>query len=1183
VHIQQTREDGTMVTSGFGHCLANLMSNVKPGFWYRIGPHPAGQTGYVHQYFDRVENDDLRLLRDIAYSSPLQAEVKTSCGIFFFNYKVNNISSYWFCFNRGRNVEVSANAFKNSIGEFAFDIVRELQTQSFHYTLPYHEVAVSLSQRNTVGKTPVGESNEDLTKGIIDILRNLKLASPDIYDSVISEIAVEKTKDILRKELRTAEVLKAKALSDRRVLQITTTTTTNNNTNNNNNNNNEHDDDDDDTRVDTPLFKDAEEALSWIIGEVCGKADGDTDVKTFVESKEKEHPVLFELLFGALCSESRKEFIESRPNLPHRLKLKNDTIMSLKHRAALFIGFICKSRQPCSFSYLCSLMGVVAHLGGTKQWIVQSLCSMGLSNGVTWSRIACKKLAILYKSVVLRQLAKDCHMKWAALKADNHAMKQKTERSELGAGSLRVKVTSCMRAEMVDATPTGDIVYPIVGPYTPGTVIEYVSFHFNERAHTADPAYYLICDTLSTEFLPRASIPLCTLPSSGLGRGFPMEQLMENFSGHETYIHIAALYGEFFYPDGVLPECATCAAGTFSDHDNEGDTNFWLAKQKISSKFYNAKTWPYKHSYTFVKNFVDRNVQLCAPMHYEKHGEEGLWYSCLPCITADLTSFYGLLKYEKEGKMSRETVEDKMGALTIPDLLAIIKESQGTEYNADEYTGKKKKEVLATVMDLISDKTIAEVFDAPETEETEEEHQAALRLLDRIHIVIRELREEMTTLLLKAIQVEAGKERQQLLEEVLVTLNYVRESHKLAFEDPLLSSIYATVVKWSFHENSSEVNLNPIDDIQEATLKLDKANTLSFGKLQNMMTQYFLSFDSARSGYVQDIIQHYSATEDKKTATETERQFLHRVSTLNKGFLNWWKFFDNELRLVVEPFRKLYDGDIKPLLDALLPLALRLAAFGRLKIVGNIITFLHTLIYLRDHNSNVFKDVCLLARVLMCDLIQELQNALLGHICYSAVNQSDEFIKERSLLTRVLMSLRHTLKSFTINKSEVNTNDMTHEPERRHKASTARKYAAGVIQIQQKLGRDLQLVLKKDEKMKCLMTDIPITNVETVGYAIFAKQIFSVYQHLEGNELFKKAKTMTRESLCKEITINNAWLEQNMPNYVSEVIPKFDSKSLSFWNDLYLKVSLAREQLETKLKDDMDRITEVDMGDTMEE
>ena len=87
-HIQQTREDGT---------------------------HPAGEAGYVNQYFDGVQNDDLRLLRDIAYSSPLQAEVKTSCGIFFYNYKSGNISSYWFCFNRGRNVEVSANAFKNSI------------------------------------------------------------------------------------------------------------------------------------------------------------------------------------------------------------------------------------------------------------------------------------------------------------------------------------------------------------------------------------------------------------------------------------------------------------------------------------------------------------------------------------------------------------------------------------------------------------------------------------------------------------------------------------------------------------------------------------------------------------------------------------------------------------------------------------------------------------------------------------------------------------------------------------------------------------------------------------------------------------------------------------------------------------------------------------------------------------
>jgi hypothetical protein len=260
-----------------------------------------------------------------------------------------------------------------------------------------------------------------------------------------------------------------------------------------------------------------------------------------------------------------------------------------------------------------------------------------------------------------------------------------------------------------------------------------------------------------------------------------------------------------------------------------------------------------------------------------------------------------------------------------------------------------------------------------------------------------------------------------------------------------------------------------------------------------------------------------------------------------------------------------------------------LAAFGRLKIVANIITFLHTLIDLVNRNSGVFEDVCKLARVLMCDLIQELQNAIMAHICNSITYQSDEYIKERSLLTRVLMNMRHQLKKFALNKSEVDSQDKVHEPERRHKASTGKHYAAGVLLIQDKLRKDLKDVLNKHERMKCLMTDIPITNVETTGYAIFAKQIFSVYQHLEGNELFKKAKTMTRENLCKETTINNTWLEQNMANYVSEVIPKFDSKSLSFWNELYLKVSIAREQLETKRIDAMERGTEVYMGEDMEE
>jgi hypothetical protein len=90
-----------MLTEGYGKCLANVMSKARHGFWHSIGLHPAGAF-YVDQYFDGVESADLTLLMDIANSSLLQNEVKTSCGIYFFTYKLNNISSHWFCFDRGK-------------------------------------------------------------------------------------------------------------------------------------------------------------------------------------------------------------------------------------------------------------------------------------------------------------------------------------------------------------------------------------------------------------------------------------------------------------------------------------------------------------------------------------------------------------------------------------------------------------------------------------------------------------------------------------------------------------------------------------------------------------------------------------------------------------------------------------------------------------------------------------------------------------------------------------------------------------------------------------------------------------------------------------------------------------------------------------------------------------------------
>jgi hypothetical protein len=115
-----------------------------------------------------------------------------------------------------------------------------------------------------------------------------------------------------------------------------------------------------------------------------------------------------------------------------------------------------------------------------------------------------------------------------------------------------------------------------------------------------------------------------------------------------------------------------------------------------------------------------------------------------------------------------------------------------------------------------------------------------------------------------------------------------------------------------------------VDDestVIETLLQVKGRDTISFTRLQSTMLQWFRSFEFVRAQLVR-------MTEIKfpKLEGEEERAYLSRVCKLTPKLACWWRFWDHDLRICIEPFRTLGKiGDIKMMLDSLILIAVHLS------------------------------------------------------------------------------------------------------------------------------------------------------------------------------------------------------------------------------------------------------------------
>jgi hypothetical protein len=203
--------------------------------------------------------------------------------------------------------------------------------------------------------------------------------------------------------------------------------------------------------------------------------------------------------------------------------------------------------------------------------------------------------------------------------------------------------------------------------------------------------------------------------------------------------------------------------------------------------------------------------------------------------------------------------------------------------------------------------------------------------------------------------------------------------------------------------------------IMEVLDKLKGQDGISYTRLETIMTQWYLAFAAVRAELISLTKAKYSTEWDE----EKDDNFnLHTICSRYPSIGAFWRFFDCDLTLSVLPFRELHGGNIKPLLDALLPMALHLCYYKKNNIAGTVIVFLDTCIQLFNRKKRVFDHMCKTARICLCDLMQELQNAMLASITNSAAFRSAEYIKQRSILSPFLSQLRALARRLCENKAK---------------------------------------------------------------------------------------------------------------------------------------------------------------------
>ena len=336
--------------------------------------------------------------------------------------------------------------------------------------------------------------------------------------------------------------------------------------------------------------------------------------------------------------------------------------------------------------------------------------------------------------------------------------------------------------------------------------------------------------------------------------------------------------------------------------------------------------------------------------------------------------------------------------------------------------------------------------------------------------------------------------------------------------------------------------------IMEVLDKLKGQDGISYTRLETIMTQWYLAFAAVRAILI-------SLTKAKFSTMWNEEQDdnfnLHAICTRYPSIGAFWRFFDCDLTLSVLPFRELHGGNIKPLLDALLPMALHLCYYKKNNIAGTVIVFLDTCIQLFNRKKRVFDHMCRTARICLCDLMQELQNAMLASITNSAAFRSAEYIKQRSILSPFLSQLRALARRLCENKAkkegraipeeEEDVADLEgvvpeekidplrhpHELQVRFERATGKKFESTQNDLQSYIIDTYKDILEGKEEFK----NMRAVNKEKFGYGPFVSEVIHQFA-LISSAGFDKPPRKMKSDYVYEYGKHKEWFEKELADNV---------------------------------------------------
>ncbi len=234
----------------------------------------------------------------------------------------------------------------------------------------------------------------------------------------------------------------------------------------------------------------------------------------------------------------------------------------------------------------------------------------------------------------------------------------------------------------------------------------------------------------------------------------------------------------------------------------------------------------------------------------------------------------------------------------------------------------------------------------------------------------------------------------------------------------------------------------------------------------------------------------------------------------------------------------------------------------------NVLTSIDQLDYLAERQRPVFDYICVNARKLFSDVLQELQNSRFGGMLRSTgAGKSPDFVRRQSLLQVYKDPLVH----FCLGTER---NLESNELQRRHTRPLKKKYNQSIVSIGESIIHQLKLILEHHESfyhIKCY-------DKEKIGMKA-PKGVLFMVDH--SKELMKKEKVVaTKPLIIKEMKaeIENllVWLEGNS---VAVELPKMRDPKWKHWFERLTVLQDMRMKKERDLAEagekEMERLEEI--------